>query len=70
VLLRPVTAASRLGIRPLTLATWSEKFGYPRRIGVLYRERDVEALREALPKAVSVSEAVQIARGRRVASDG
>lgn len=66
MLLRPVTAAARLGIKPLTLAMWSQKFGYPRRVGgVYYREAEIAALRVAIQQAASISEAVQIARGTR-----
>jgi hypothetical protein len=55
-------------VPPAALQTWSERLAFPCDVGgpsgPRFRRSEIEALRDALPAAHSVSGAIQVARRR------
>lgn len=65
-------AAALLEIAPRALTTWSQRLAFPADVGQTgapsFRRCEIEALREALPRAHSVTGAIHAARRRVAAS--
>ncbi len=61
-------AAALLDVSPTALRTWSERLAFPCDIGDAsgprFRRNEIEALRDALPDAHSVTGAIHAARMR------
>lgn len=61
-------AAALLNVPVTALETWSHRLAFPCDVGVSgsprFRRREIEALRDALPVAHSVSGAIHVARLR------
>jgi len=63
-------AASLLDVPPTALRTWSERLSFPHDVGggtaggPRFRRDEIEALRDALPRAHSVTGAIHAARLR------
>jgi hypothetical protein len=61
-------AAALLDVPPAALRQWSERLAFPCDIGRTgsprFRRAEIEALRDALPAAHSVSGAINVARQR------